>query len=41
MKIATNSGIVLGKLDKDIYSFKGLPYAEPQLAKIDGSPQNL
>ena len=33
MKIATNSGIVLGKLDKDIYSFKGIPYAEPPVGK--------
>ena len=40
MKIATNSGIVLGKLDKDIYSFKGIPYAEPPVGKNRWLPTN-
>ena len=31
MKIKTNSGIVLGKVDKGIFSFKGIPYAEPPI----------
>jgi para-nitrobenzyl esterase len=31
VKIKTNSGIVLGKVDKGIFSFKGIPYAEPPI----------
>ena len=33
MKIETNSGTVLGKIENEIFSFKGIPYAEPPIGK--------